>query len=138
MVGQFWEVKDIARHLGVTIRVAEHAMKREKIEPIARASRLRLYLKSQVEEAAAAVAKTRHYTMPEDNDNALPAVGHVSALGIALAAGVDEDTITHAIEAAGVQPDHIDAHRDTPMFTVEDGARIVALVASVGQVEKAA
>jgi len=127
-----WQTSDIAKHLGVTKRQVEHAMARENIQPIARTAKLRLYLKSQVAEAAAALTRTRSYAATPgycgidlSDLSASPGINHTSALGISLAAGCDESTAQAAIDAAGVRPTHTEQSGEQ-MYLDSDTAPIVA------------
>jgi len=130
MLADFWEMKDIASKLGVTIRVAEHAMKRDGIEPIARSARLRLYHRSQVEQAAAALARTRSYEMTPrystlDLSTSPGSIGHTSALGISIETGADETTAQSALDDAGIAVDHIEQDGEQ-MYRDSDTAAVVA------------
>ena len=136
MVGHFLTADDIAKRFGVTRAMVQNVLVRDGIEAIARAGRTRLFLEADAAKVKVGLDNRRPYTMPAESDNhELPTVGHVSALGIALACSVDEATIKRAIEQAGIMPDHIDAICNEPMFTVEDGRHIMAIVA--GQVKAA-
>jgi len=101
-----------------------------------------LFLFSDVEKMAAGLANRRPYgdsprprqtveepsALPQVTDisdlsTALPRTGHVSAMGIALAAGTSEREAESAIKGIGIEVDHIDG--TTPMYSVESVIGIV-------------
>jgi len=137
MIGNLWTVEDIAKHCHASYGMVSQVCRRNGIEPIGRACRVRLFMSHQVEQIAAGLASRRPYAgqprytveemgaSPQANDlsTALPRTGHVSAMGIALAAGVSEQEAEAAIKAAGIEVDHSDA--GTRMYAIADVIAIV-------------
>jgi len=140
MIGNLWTVEDIAKHCHASYGMVSQVCRRNGIEPIGRACRVRLFMSHQVEQIAAGLASRRpyagqpRYTVEEmgasphtsdlsDTSTALPRTGHVSALGVALAAGVSEQEAEDAIKAAHIEADHIDG--TTPMYAIADVIAIV-------------